>query len=147
MTEQTQSNVLPSVKEFSKPIDEQEAPKPLPEGEYVAEVIEATRKVSNNTGREYAEIIFKVEQSRYPHDFVGPEGGIKVRHMVMMEDTDWSRFELKKTFTALGAHLPKTRVDIQDLLGRSAIIAVKHAEYPKGSGRLKEEIKELKKVA
>lgn len=147
MTEATDNNVLPSVKEFSKPIDEQDRPKPLPEGDYVAEVVEATRKASPNTGKEYALIIFKVEKERYPHDFVGPEGGMKVRYMVMMEDDDQSRWNLKELFSALGAHLPKTRVDIQDLLGRTCVVTVKHEEYPAGSGRVNGSVKSVKKVA
>lgn len=147
MTEQVKSEELDSVIEFSQPIDEQEAPKPLPRGEYVAEITKAVAKKSGKTGSNFAEILFKVSPDRYPHDYKGPEGGTTVRCMKMLSDNDWSRYELKKLYEAVGLKLPKTRIDLQDLLGREAVIEVAHREFPEGSDRFNAEVKSVKKVA
>lgn len=146
MTSQANTNEISSIIDFSKPIDEQERPKPLPEGDYVAEIVSSKAALSK-TLKKYAQIEFNIDKGKYPHDYVGPEGGVKVRYMVMLEDDDQSRWSLKELFTAAGAHLPKTRVDVQDLLGRSCLITVKHGEFPAGSGRLQAEVKSVKKVA
>lgn len=137
-----EENLLPSVQDFSAPIDEAEAPKPLPKGNYIGEVVLSQFQVSKSSGNPTLKVRFKIDAARYPHDFVGPQDGVTIDKYFGAADNDWNRYKLKELFDALGRQLPKTRVDAADLLGRTALIEVDHEEF---NGRMKETIKSVKK--
>jgi hypothetical protein len=147
MADNTASNELPSVVEFSQPIDEAEAPKALPEGDYVASVTGVTQKVSSNSGKNYAEVILTIDPANFPVDFEHDGQPQNVKYFISTEDTQWARFAMREAFEAFGAKPPKKTVDLTDLLGRSAIITTVHNEFPKGSGRVSSNVKTVKKAA
>lgn len=140
-------NELPSVAEYSAPIDEQDRPEPLPEGEYVAEVTMAKRQLSKSSNKPTIELTLKVSKERYPHDYKGPEGGVSLRHWSNGDDTDQGRYNIKNLCVALGAPVPKRSFDVQSFLGRTATIRVTHEEFPAGSGTKNARVKDIKKVA
>lgn len=133
--------------EFSQPIDEAEAPKPLPKGTYVAEITETKPGRSKDTGNKYVMLTLKIDESKYPHDFKGPQGGFNVRRVVMMTDDDKSRWQLRKLWEACGLSLPKTRIEAQDLLGKTVMVELDTRQFPEGSGIYQNEVKSIKKVA
>ena len=123
------NNDMPSIVEFSMDIGQQEAPAPLPGGEYNGVVRSAIVKISQR-GTKYGEVAFFIDGGQYPADFTegNPEGTTIMFRRVSLEDNPQARFGTRKFCEALGAPLGK-RIDVSDWVGRDAQVEVGHETY------------------
>ncbi len=120
-----------SIIEFSQDISQQEAPVPLPEGDYTAEIRSAVRKVGNASGKAYAAIQFFISPEQYPADYTegDPDGQILTYGRMSLEDTPAARYKVKKTAEAVGAPKPTTKLDLGAWVGLTATVSVTHDEW------------------
>ena len=119
-----------SVIEFSTDLNEQEAPVPLPEGDYEAEIRSVEIKESQRKTK-YAEVTFLISPDQYPADFSedgNPDGEILKYRRVSLEDNPRSRFNTRKFIEAIGAPLGK-RIDLNQWIGCRANVTIGHDEY------------------
>lgn len=138
------SNELPSITEYSQPIDEQKRPQPLPEGSYRATVTTAKKQLSKTSNRPMYVIGYKVSPADYPADFRGPEGGVEMLTYTSAEDNDQARWKLAQACEALNVPKPKRSFNILDFLGKDAFVKVVHEEF---NGEKNPKVKEVKRIA
>jgi hypothetical protein len=119
----------PSVIEFSEDVSTQEAPQPLPPGDYPATIKHAEVKTSQRETK-YAAVTFHISPDAYPADFTegDPDGETIIFRRVPMEDTARSRFMLKRFCESIGA-TPSKRIDVNEWVGLEATVTVQHEEY------------------
>jgi hypothetical protein len=127
--ERMADNEVPSVLEFSEDIGQQEAPVPLPIGEYPAEIRSAQMKTSA-AGNPYASVQFFIAPEAYPADYTEgePDGMVLTYNRVSTQDTPAGRHRLRKFCEAIGAPTGK-KIDLNDWVGRTATVAVQHDTY------------------
>ena len=120
---------LPSIVEYSVDLNDQNAPEPLPTGEYVAS-IRATKKRMSARETSYAEVLFHIPSDQYPADYTegNPDGTAIAYRRVSLEDTPQGRYGTRRFIEAIGAPLGK-RVNLEDWLGMEAAVEVAHEEY------------------
>jgi hypothetical protein len=120
---------LGSLFEFSKDLNDAEAPKPLPAGPYPAEIIGAQARVSG-AGNTYAAITIRIPSSAYPADHTDgdPDGTVLSYNRLLLEDSAQSQFRWKKFLLSIGAPLSRS-IDLNTLIGRTCIVEVNHQEY------------------
>jgi hypothetical protein len=120
---------MPSVVEFTEDVGEQDAPQPLPPGDYLAQIKAAEIRTSQR-GTKYAMVTFHVSPEQYPADFTegDPDGETLMYPRVPMEDTARSRFMLRRFIEAIGA-TPSKRVDVNEWIGLEAMVTVANEEY------------------
>lgn len=120
---------LGSVVEYSVDIADQEAPKPLPVGEYTATISAAERKLSQRETA-YAAVAFVISPDQYPADYDegNPDGTTIIYRRVSLEDNPQARFGCRRFCEATGAKLGK-RIDISEWIGLEATVSVKHTTY------------------
>ena len=119
-----------SIMEFSVDLADQEAPPPLPVGQYPAEVMGAVRKTSQTSGNDYAAVSFKISADQYPADFTEgePDGTTLTYNRVVLEDSARARYRVRKFCEAIVAPLGRS-VDLNDWLGMTATVEVVHETY------------------
>lgn len=122
---------MASIMEFSKDVSQQDAPEPLPAGDYPAEITDAQIKPSANTGRNYLALTFMISPNDYPADFTeGDADGTRLSYnRLTMEDTPRARYRLRQFCEAVGARVPTTSFDPSDLLGLRAQVNIIHDKY------------------
>lgn len=115
-----------SILEFSEDISTAEAPVPLPEGDYTAEIRAAVRKTSPTTGNDYVAVTFYIPSEQYPADYTDgdPDGMTFNYNRVSMADTVPGRYRLKKFIDSIGAKGGKS-IDLNDWVGLTATVHVK----------------------
>ena len=121
---------IQSIVEFSENIANAEAPLPLPERAYPASITAATVEESQR-GTKYAAVSFRVSAEDFPADYDAnayPEGKTIVYRRVPLEDNVPSRYRLKQFCSAIGAPMSK-RIDVNEWIGLSASVTIKHEEY------------------
>ena len=119
-----------SIIDFSVDLNDAEAPEPLPERTYPAEITKVERKESN-AGNVYAAVTLTIKEDDYPADYPAenaPGQTNLVFRRVTLEDTPPARYRLKKFCQAIGAPMSK-RINLDDWVGLSATVEVKHEEY------------------
>lgn len=118
-----------SIIEYAVDLEQAEAPPLLPEGDYPAEIRGAEKKTSGQ-GNEYVNVTFIINADDYPADFTDgdPDGTIMSYGRLNPADTVKGRWGMKKFATAIGTTLGK-KLDLNDWVGRSAIVSVKHGTY------------------
>lgn len=123
-------NGMPSVIEFSEDVANQEAPVPLPTGDYQAEIRAAVQKTSQTSGNPYASVQFFIPPEQYPADYTEgePDGVVLTFNRVSLQDTPASRHRLRKFLEAIGAPAGK-KVDLNEWVGRTATVSVQHDTY------------------
>lgn len=121
----------PSIIEFSEDISQQEAPVPLPEGDYPAEIRAAVRKTSATSGNEYAKITFFIAPESYPADYTegDPDGMALDYNRLTLQDTPSGRHRIRKFCEAIGAPIPKTKLDLNEWIGRTGTVNIKHGTW------------------
>lgn len=122
-------NDVASIVEFSVDPGEQEAPQPLPPGDYPATIRDATVRLSKNDTK-YAEVRFFVSADHYPADFTegDPEGETLIFRRVSLEDTPRARFGLRRFLEAIGAPSSK-HLDVKEWIGAEALVTVTTDTY------------------
>lgn len=115
---------ISSIVEYSVDLNDQEAPKPLPPGEYTAVIRGAEKKLSQRD-TQYAAVTFYVSPDQYPADYTegNPDGTTIIYRRCSLEDNPGSRFGTKKFIQAIGAPLGK-RVDVSEWVGMECIAEI-----------------------
>ena len=95
---------LGSIIEYSIDLNDQEAPDPLPAGEYKG-IIRKTEKRESARGTIYAAVSFSIGAEQYPADFTdGPDDGLTIVYRrVGLEDNPQSRYGTRRFIEAIGA--------------------------------------------
>ena len=120
---------LSSIVEYSINLKDQEAPEPLPSGEYMGTIRRAEVKESQR-GTMYGAISFHIGADQFPADFTdGTDDGLTlIYRKVGLEDNPLSRFGAKRFMIAIGAQLSK-KIDVADWVGMEAALDVTHETY------------------
>lgn len=123
------ANEMPSIVEFSMDIGTQEAPAPLPKGEYNGAIRSAVVKTSQR-GTKYAEVAFFIDGGQYPADYTdgNPEGTTIMYRRVSLEDNPQARYGTRRFCEAIGAPVGK-RIDVSEWVGRDGQVEVNHEPY------------------
>lgn len=119
-----------SIIEYDEDISNAEPPAPLPEREYPATIAGAQIKISS-AGNQYVETMFRVDPDDFPADFPveeAPDGATLAFRRVPVDNTKSARYRMRQFCEAIGAPCG-TRVDVNEWVGLSATIVVKHEEY------------------
>jgi len=119
-----------SIIEFSKDVSSQEAPEPLPVGDYVGEVIAVEAKTSAK-GNLYLSMTFNIDPSDYPADYIeGDPSGTRLSYnRLLLTDTPPARYALRSFCEAVGARVPARQFDPSDLMGVRGMLTITHDEY------------------
>jgi hypothetical protein len=121
---------IESIVEFSEDIANAEAPEPLPEREYPAQISKATKEISAAKGTLYAKVFFRINEEDYPADYDvnNAPGGKEVMHIIGLEDNAQSRHRVRKFCEAIGAPMSR-RINVAEWVGLDAKITIKHDTY------------------
>src|SRR3954453_644268 len=119
-----------SILEFSEDITNSAPPAPLPPGPYPAEIIGAQKRVSSTSGKEYAQIIFRINAEAYPADYTegDPDGTPLSYNRLQVDDSANSRHRWRVFLEKCGGPLGRT-VDLNALIGLTATVEINHNEY------------------
>jgi hypothetical protein len=120
---------LSSIVEFSIDLKKQEAPEPLPVGEYTGVIRKAEVKESQR-GTMYGAVSFHIGVEQYPADFKdGSDDGLTlIYRRVGLEDNPQSRYGAKRFLEAIGAPVAK-KIDVNEWVGMEASLDVVHDTY------------------
>jgi hypothetical protein len=120
---------LPSVVVFSVDLGKQEAPEPLPVGDYDAVIRAATVRISQKDTR-YAEVMFFISADQYPPDYTegNPEGTTIAYRRVGLEDHPNARYGCRRFLEAIDAPVGK-KINVDDWMGRTARVEVGSDTY------------------
>ena len=119
-----------SIMTFSQDLSDAQPPPPLPVGPYPAEIIGATWRTSATSGKEYAQIVFRVHAENYSADYTegNPDGTELMYNRLQKEDTPQARWRWRQFMERVGGPLTRS-VDLNLLIGLNATIDVSHQEY------------------
>lgn len=129
--ESNMSDEVKSLIEYEDDLENAEAPPLLPKGDYPAEIRAAERKSSKSKeGSEYVQVQFYISPDDYPADAddLDPDGVVLSYMRLNPANTVKARFGMKKFVSAIGGTLGKT-LDLNDWIGKTAIITVDHEPY------------------
>jgi len=119
---------LGSIIEFTDDIDDAEAPMPLPEGQYEAEIKAVEAKMSGNNKR-YAAVSFYIPTDAFPADYPleeAPDGLVLIYRKLSLENNKMSKFNLKRFIQNIGAPPVGRSLDLTQWVGLRAKIVIKH---------------------
>lgn len=123
--------------QFSQNIADQEAPPPLPAGEYPATCVGATEKESKSSGNPRLELVLKIARDDFPADFDPGEGvddvTLTVNNLVV-RDIPADRFRLKKYCLAFGVPMSSS-IDPNDFVSRPCRVKVRLGKDLEGNPR------------
>ena len=113
-----------SIVDFSIDLNKQEAPEPLPAGEYTGTIRKAEVKESQR-GTMYAAVSFHIDAAQYPADFKdGSDDGLTlIFRRVGLEDNPQARYGTKRFIESIGAPLSK-KIDVNEWVGMEASLDV-----------------------
>jgi hypothetical protein len=99
-----------SILTFSEDITNAPPPPLLPVGPYPAEIIGAMKKNAPTTGRDYAQITFRINAESYPADYVDgdPDGLILYYNFLQLADTPQNRHRWRVFLERCGGPLDAT---------------------------------------
>jgi len=120
---------LDSVVEYSVNLKDQDAPEPLPVGEYSATIRGAEKKESQR-GTFYAAVSFFIGSDQYPADFTegNPDGMTIIYRRTSLEDNPGARFGTRNFIEAIGGTLSK-KIDVTEWVGLEAAVEIDHETY------------------
>jgi hypothetical protein len=119
---------LGSIIEYTDDIDDAEAPLPLPEGTYEAEIKAVEAKYSGNN-KKYAAVSFYISPDTYPADYPleeAPDGLVLIFRKLSLENNKMARFNIKRFIQNVGAPPVGRSLDLTQWVGLKAKILVKH---------------------
>jgi hypothetical protein len=119
-----------SILSFSEDITNATPPAPLPPGPYPAEIIGAQKRTSATTGKEYAQIVFRINAESYPADYTegDPDGTTLSYNRLQVDDSGSNRHRWRVFLEKCGGPMGRS-VDFNSLIGLTATIEVGHQEY------------------
>lgn len=120
---------LSSVIEFDEDLNNVEAPKPLPAGQYAATILSAEPMMSKNGEHKMAKVTWSIPAEEYPADYVdGNPAGTQLTQYLMLDNTARAKFALKRFVQAIGAPLSNT-IDLTTWLGLAARVEVTNEPF------------------
>lgn len=122
---------LGSILDYSSDIADAEAPVALPAGDYPAKIVGAELGTSQSSGKKRVDVTWRIAPEDFPADYEDAESfadGKDVHQYITAEDTKAARFRMKKFCEAIGATL-SSRLDVNDWVGKSAIITIEPDEF------------------
>lgn len=120
---------LSSVIEFDEDLNNVEAPKPLPAGQYAATILSAEPMMSKNGEHKMAKVTWSIPAEEYPADYVdGNPAGTQLTQYLMLDNTARAKFALKRFVQSIGAPLSNT-IDLTTWLGLSARVEVTNEPF------------------
>lgn len=120
---------MSSVYEFSTDLSQQEAPTPLPVGEYRATVQAVVPQISKSSGRPMAVFTYHISPDQYPADYTeGNPDGEQLNVYTSLVDDARNRFRLRKLCEMHGV-TPARSLNLPDFIGQEVIVNVTHEEY------------------
>ena len=120
---------LSSVIEFDEDLNNVEAPKPLPAGQYAATILSVEPMMSKNGEHKMAKVTWSIPAEEYPADYVdGNPAGTQLTQYLMLDNTARAKFALKRFVQAIGAPLSNT-VDLTTWLGLAARVEVTNEPF------------------
>jgi len=122
---------LGSILDYTTDIADAEAPVALPAGDYPAKIVAAEVGTSQSSGKKRVDVTFRIMPEDFPADYEDAESfpdGKDVHAYVSAEDTKAARFRMKKFCEAIGAAM-SSRLDVNDWIGKSAIITIEPDEF------------------
>jgi hypothetical protein len=119
-----------SILTFSEDITNAEAPPPLPVGPYPAEIVGAQRRTSATSGKDYAQIVMRINAESYPADYTDgdPDGTTLSYNRLQMDDTPQSRWRWRQFMERVGGPMGRS-VDLNALVGLTCTVDITHQEY------------------
>jgi len=119
-----------SILTFSQDITNAEAPPPLPVGPYHAEIIGAQRRTSATSGKDYAQIMMRINAEYYPADYTDgdPDGTVLSYNRMQMEDNGANRHRWRLFLEKCGGPLGRS-IDLNALIGLTCMVDIGHQEY------------------
>ena len=120
---------LSSITEYSINLKDQEAPEPLPVGEYVG-VIRAAERRESQRSTMYAAVSCFIDSAQFPPDYTdgNPEGTTITYRRVGLEDNPQARYGTKRFLESIGAPLGK-KIDCHEWVGLEAALEITHETY------------------
>lgn len=115
---------------YGEDISNAEAPPPLPDGEYEAEIRNATTKVSS-TGNTMVPVTVSISPDHYPADYpveFAPDGVTLTSYRLIYEDSARGRYRMRKFCDSIGAVTGK-HINPTDWIGSKVLVTVGHEEY------------------
>lgn len=126
MTDTSSENIL----SYGEDISNAEAPPPLPDGEYEAEIRNATTKVSSS-GNTMVPVTVSISPDHYPADYpveFAPDGVTLTSYRLIYEDSARGRYRMRKFCDSIGAVTGK-HINPTDWIGSKVLVTVGHEEY------------------
>jgi hypothetical protein len=119
-----------SILTFSEDITNAPPPPLLPVGPYPAEIIGAMKKNAPTTGRDYAQITFRINAESYPADYTDgdPDGLILYYNFLQLADTPQNRHRWRVFLERCGGPMGRN-IDLNALIGLTATIEISHSEW------------------
>lgn len=129
------SDTTSSMIEYADDLANQTEPPLLPANTYPAEIVGAQVRVSG-AGNKYLQISFRIDPTQYPADYVDgdTEGTVVMYNRLVVSNKAQDRWRMKNAMEAMGGPTGKS-IDVNELLGLSAHIAVRASEF-EGEKRL-----------
>lgn len=136
------SDEIGSIIEYQEDISNAEAPKPIPVGDYTAEIRSA--EIKEGPKAKYIAVQFFIPADEYPADFTdGNPDGTPLTYMRLSPNQDQrSKYNMRKFCEAIGAPLGN-RIDLTDWIGKNAVLNIAHSPY---EGVMQANIKAVKPV-
>lgn len=121
---------LPSIIEYSKPLSEQEQPKPLPARDYRMLVRASEMHKSKTSGKNSLKLTFFISPDQYPVDYAtdGNPDGTTLDLYRSSEDTPMARWMMRGTCETLGVPT-SSRIEPGEFVGRECLGTVEHEQY------------------
>lgn len=119
-----------SIIQYDEDISNAQPPAPLPESEYPATIVGAQIRTSGQ-GNQYVETMFRVDPDDFPADYPieeAPDGVQLAYRRVPVDNTKSARYRMRRFCETIGAPCG-TSVDVNEWVGLTATIVVKHEEY------------------
>ncbi len=126
MTDTASENIL----SYGEDIADAEAPPPLPDGEYPAEIRNVTTKVSSK-GNTMLPIVINVSPDDFPADYpveFNPDGVSLTSYRLIYDDTPRGRFAMKRFCESIGAPMGK-HIDYTAWIGKKVLVTLGHEDY------------------
>lgn len=115
--------------DYSTDVGSQDAPNPLPTGEYTGTVTAAVAKVSTTSGKPNAMFTYSITPEQYPVDYSdGNPDGETMSLYVSLADLPRPRFKMKKHCEAHGVVASK-QIDLNAFIGQEAKLTIVHEAY------------------
>lgn len=120
-----------SIIEYADDLSEAEAPKALPAGDYLGEIVAAELGTSQTSGKSRVDVTFRIKPEDFPPDYEDADSfadGKQVHFYPSAEPDKANRFRMRKFCEAIGVKLGK-KLDVNDWLGKTALLTIAPDEF------------------